>query len=71
MSKKNIGIEVEDTNEGDDKVDIDGLLDFNNNGFTLSNSKIPSTSRASMKKRQSDLLFSDIEVKGRLSTRKK
>ena len=70
MSKKNIGIEVADTNEGDDKVDIDGLLDFNTNGFTLANSKIPSTSRASMKKRQSDL-FSDINVQGRLSTRKK
>lgn len=70
MSKKNIGIEVEDTNEGDDKVDIDELLDFNKNAFTLSNSKIPSTSRASMKKRQSDL-FSDIDVKGRMSSRKK
>jgi hypothetical protein len=70
MSKKNIGIEVEDTNEGDDKVDIDGLLDFNKNGFTLVNSKIPSTSRASMKKRQSDL-FADINIQGRLSSRKK
>ena len=73
FKKDNLGInvEIEDLEPTDAVVDIDDLMNFNRS-LPQYNSKIPGTSRASMKQRAS--LFDKeaaIHTAGRLSTRKK